>query len=171
MTEPKETIFSCKIFDVCKTYQIGRSGTKHSRYLVRHPGGVGILPILNDGRAVLIRQFRIAVENYIYEIPAGMREPGEAPQNTAERELIEETGYRAERWTQLPSFYATPGYDTERIYLYMAEGLTEGEDALEDGEDLKVSIFTRDEIIQMIDRCEIEDGKTLVALLWWLNRK
>ena len=163
--DESEIIFSCPIFKLEKTWQLGRSGKKHTRYVIRHPGGVGILPILPSGKILLIRQFRVAVGRYIYEIPAGMREPGEAPLVTAQRELKEETGYTAEKWTPYPSFYASPGYLDEKLFLFLAEDLIPGETALEDGENLSSLSVSLEKALEMIDAGEIEDGKTVGAIL------
>ena len=163
--DKNEIIFSCPIFKLEKTWQIGRSGKKHTRYVVRHPGGVGILPILPGGELLLVKQFRVAVGRYIYEIPAGMREPGEEPLTTARRELKEETGYTAEKWTPYPSFYASPGYLDEKLFLFLAEGLIPGESALEDGENLSLITVSLEKALEMIDSGEIEDGKTVGAIL------
>lgn len=167
--EGDSPLFSCRIFHIVKKFQKGRSGQLHPRFVIHHPGGVGILPILPDGRVILIRQFRIAADRFLYEIPAGMKEPGEEPVETAKRELKEETGYSATQWTPLPSFYASPGYLTERIDLFAATGLVAGESALEDGEDLSLFIADQETIRRMIDNGEIEDAKTLVALLTLFN--
>lgn len=167
--EPEEVLLHCRIFDIIKKYQIGRSGKKHERFVVRHPGGVAILPVLSDDEVVLIRQYRSAIDRFVYELPAGTREPGEEIQRTAERELIEETGFRAERWTFLTSFWSSPGILTEKIHIYRADGLTVGKSALEDGEILKPCILRRDEITRLIQSGEIADGKTLVGLLAWLG--
>ena len=163
--DENEIVFSCPIFKLEKTWQLGRSGQKHTRYVVRHPGGVGILPILPGGEILLIRQFRVAIGRFILEIPAGMREPGEDPLVTARRELKEETGYTAEKWTPYPSFYASPGYLDEKLHLFLAEGLTPGESALEDGENLSVLSVPLAKALEMIDSGEIEDGKTVGAIL------
>lgn len=164
-----EPLFSCRIFKIIERFQTGRSGAVHKRFIVEHPGGVGILPILDDGRIVLIRQYRAAIDKYIWEIPAGTREAGEEPAVTAMRELIEETGYRAERLERLPSFWSSPGFLTEKIDLFLATGLTAGPSALEDGEDLTLETFEPSRVRAMIASGEIEDGKTLVALLAWFD--
>ena len=163
--DENETIFSCPIFRIEKTWQTGRSGKKHTRYVIRHPGGVGVLPILPGGELLLVKQFRVAVGRFIYEIPAGMKEPGEEPLLTAQRELKEETGYTAGKWTPYPAFYASPGYLDEKLTLFLAEDLTPGESALEDGENLSVFSVPLDKALEMINSGEIEDGKTVGAIL------
>ena len=160
-----EVIFETKVFDVVKRYQIGHSGKKLTRFVIRNRGAVAILPILDDGRIVLVRQYRSPAQRYIYEIPAGTREIGEEPLITATRELIEETGYHAERIWLMTHFFSSPGIFQEELYLFKATGLTPGDSHLEDGEDLEVRLFTKDELRRMICAGEIEDGKTLLALL------
>ena len=166
---PEEVLLHCRIFDIIKKYQIGQSGKKHERFVVRHPGGVAILPVLSENEVVLIRQYRSAVDRYIYELPAGTREEGEDIRHTAERELIEETGFRAGCWTFMTAFWSSPGILTEKIYIYRADDLTAGDSATEDGEILKPCILRREEIVKLIQSGEIADGKTLVALLAWLG--
>lgn len=166
-----EVLFSCPIFKIIKTFQTGQSGKKHARFVIRHPGGVGILPVLPDGRIILVRQFRVAVDRFIYEIPAGMKEAGENPIDTARRELKEETGYTARNWVPFPSFYASPGYITEKIDLFLATDLTPGDSALEDGENLSLFITDLETALKMVERGEIEDAKTVIALLNFNNRQ
>ena len=96
-TSSESVVFKSRIFDVVERSYPGRSGAVQKRHIVKHPGAVGIIPILSDGRVLLISQFRISFQKVIYEIPAGTREAGEDPSKTAERELIEETGYTAGR--------------------------------------------------------------------------
>ena len=152
--QPEEVLLHCRIFDIIKKYQIGQSGKKHERFVVRHPGGVAILPVLSENEVVLIRQYRSAVDQYIYELPAGPRE---------------ETGFRAGRWTFMTAFWSSPGILTEKIYIYRADDLTAGDSATEDGEILKPCILRREEIVKLIQSGQIADGKTLVALLGWLG--
>jgi len=171
MAEQDKTLWECRIFRVIEREQTGRSGAVHKRYIVKHPGGVGVLPVLDSDHVVLIRQYRIAVDQYIYEIPAGLREAKEManPEETARRELKEETGYTAARWARLPSIWSSPGFCAESIDIFLAEDLTPGETALEDGEDLSTEILDREQIKAMIQEEKIKDAKTLVALLAWLN--
>lgn len=160
-----EVLFQTKVFDVVKRYQIGRSGRKLTRFVIRNRGAVAILPILDDGRVVLVRQYRSPARRYIYEIPAGTREAGEEPIVTATRELTEETGFHADRIWLMTHFFSSPGIFQEELYLFKATGLTPGESQLEDGEDLEVRLFTKDELRHMVCTGEIEDGKTLLAIL------
>ncbi len=159
-----EILFQSKLFRVEKTWQTGRSGNQLERHVIVHPGAVGILPLLDDGRVVLLRQYRVAVDAYLIELPAGTLEPGEPPIETAQRELIEETGYTAAKMEPLLTFFSSPGILRERLHLFLATGLVPGETALEDGEDIELLIADWDEIRGMIARGEITDAKTLIGL-------
>ena len=139
--------------------------------IVRHPGASAIVPMLSDlhgadPQVLLIRQYRYAADGYLYEIPAGRLEPGEAPLDCAIRELKEETGCTAERMQPLVSMFTTPGFTDERIHFFVASGLTRGEskpDVDEFAESVTMS-FTR--ALEMIRTGEIQDTKTAFALLY-----
>lgn len=167
---PDKELFQSRKFKIVERMQIGRSGALLKRQVVKHPGAIGIVPILPDGRVLLIKQYRIALEKEIYEIPAGTREPGEEPIITAKRELIEETGYRTDNFTELTTIYTSPGILQEELVLYLAQDLTPGESAPEDGEKINLTPMTWDEINQLIDAGEIADGKTLAGLFLTLRR-
>jgi ADP-ribose pyrophosphatase len=138
--------------------------------MLRHSGAAAVVPFLDDPtsddpRLVLIRQFRHATDGYLWEIPAGRREHGEPPLDTAHRELREETGYTATTMTKLTQIWTTPGFTDEVIHLYMAGGLTEGVTAHEHDEVLELHEFRLSEVVAMIERSEITDCKTCVAVL------
>lgn len=158
-------LFQSRIFGVVERTQVGRSGKILKRQVVKHPGAVAIVPILPDGRVLLIEQYRVALQKTIFEVPAGTREVGEEPLATATRELIEETGYSAGKIERLTAIYSSPGILQEELILYLATDLTPGESALEDGEKIELRPKTWDEIDAMIAAEEIVDAKTLVALL------
>ncbi len=139
--------------------------------MFRHPGAAAVVPMLDDlqgpdPRVLLIRQFRHAADGVIWEIPAGRLDPGEAPEKCARRELAEETGMRAARLERLTTFYTTPGFTDERIHLFLAGGLEEGEHNREADEFLELCPTRWSVVMDMIERGEIMDGKTLVALLY-----
>lgn len=160
-----EILFRSRLFQVEKRFQTGRSGKQLERHVILHPGAVGILPLLDDGRVVMIRQYRIAVDEVLVEIPAGTLEPNEEPIRTAARELTEETGYTAKTIEPMTTIFSSPGILQETLHLFVATGLVPGETDLEDGEDIQLLILTWDEIRKMIAAGEIRDAKTLVALL------
>lgn len=134
------------------------------REIVEHPGGVGIVTITDDNCLILVRQYRKAVNRVLLEIPAGKLEINEEPRETAIRELKEETGYEAKNLKYLLEFYTSPGYTTEKIYLFMASSLIEGDKDLDDGEYCEVEKYSIDELIKMIDRGEIIDSKTIIGI-------
>jgi ADP-ribose pyrophosphatase len=139
--------------------------------MLRHPGAAAVVPFLDppggaDPRAVLIRQFRHAVDSYIWEVPAGRLDGGESPESCAERELEEETGMRARRLERLTTIYTTPGFTDERIHLFLADGLEPGAEHREADEFMELHTLRWSQVLEMIDRGEIVDGKTLVSLLF-----
>jgi ADP-ribose pyrophosphatase len=140
-------------------------GVEARRELVVHPGSVVVLPILADGRVVLVRQFRYAARQSLWELVAGSLEPRENVLAAARRELLEETGYRARTVRRLLSFYPSPGFLTERMHLVQARGLTSGQAQPEVDERIDVGRFSRAELHRMVSSGRIQDGKTLVALL------
>lgn len=143
--------------------------------MLRHSGAAAIVPFLDDPndadpRIVLIRQFRHATDGWLWEIPAGRRESGEPPLDTAHRELREETGYLAERIIPITWIWTTPGFTDEIIHLYAASGLSRGPTAHEHDEVLELHEVRYSEALAMIRRGEITDAKTCVALLAWQLR-
>ena len=134
------------------------------RYVVVHPGAVVILPILPDGRIVMLRQRREAVESELWELPAGTREPTEDPIETAARELVEETGYRASNITPITEFFTSPGVMTERMHAFLATDLAFVGQALEDGEQISVETMDPDRLRNMLMDGKILDGKTVAVL-------
>ena len=124
-----------------------------------------IVPLLAGDRVCLIRNERVAVGKTLIELPAGTIDPPEEPVTTAVRELQEETGFAATQWQELPGFFMSPGILRERMHVFVAEGLSEGAPARESGEDIDNLIVAWDEALAMIDRGEIEDAKTICALL------
>lgn len=148
-----------------------RSGGVKYKDMLVHPGAVAIVPVLDDGRLVLIRNRRFAVGRQLWEIPAGTLEKGEDPAPCAGRELIEETGYRAETITPLAEFFTAPGFCDERMHVFLASGLTEVGQKLEDTEDIEVHRLSVDEVRAMIRDGQIEDSKTIAAVYRYLDRE
>jgi ADP-ribose pyrophosphatase len=139
--------------------------------MVRHPGASAVIPFLDpldspDPRIVLIRQYRYAASGYVYEIPAGRLDEGEAPEACASRELREETGYAADQLVHLTTFYTTPGFTDERIYLFAAAGLSEGDSQTESDEVLDLVPVTLSRAMAMIASGELIDGKSMVAIFF-----
>ena len=154
-------------YDVVEVQQPTRTGGSRPRQVIRHPGAVVIVPMVDADHVCLIRNERVSVGKWLVELPAGTMEPPTPPAAMAARELKEETGYTAERWRELPGFYASPGILSERMHLFVAEELTQGDHAREEGENIDNLIVPWSEAIAMVDRGEIEDAKTICGLLMW----
>lgn len=145
-------------------------GGSRTRSVVRHPGAVAIVPVLDDGRICLIANYRVSIGKTLWEIPAGTLEPNEGPAATAERELTEETGFRAARWERLASYYLSPGILDELMHVFVARELTAGDPAREPGEEIENHCVPLAEALAMIDDGRICDAKTIAALLLYDRR-
>ncbi|HEX4414924.1 MAG TPA: NUDIX hydrolase [Lacipirellulaceae bacterium] len=165
MSANERTLLENRRFAVVERTVTRPDGQAASVQFVRHPGSVAILPILDDGRICLIRNRRLTVDKTLIEIPAGTREPDEEPLKTAHRELAEETGYRARRMEEMVSYYPSPGISSERMHLYVARELTAGDTAREANEEIENYLVTWDDAMALVERGEIVDGKTILALL------
>ena len=143
------------------------SGRTTIREVVLHPGGVAAIPVLKDGRLLLIRQFRYPIGKFILEIPAGKLDSGQSPLETIAREIEEETGYCAGVLTPECTFYTTPGISDESIHLFLARELTLKAQRLEEGEHITVEAYTLEECLEKIRAGEINDGKTILGILWY----
>jgi len=148
-------------------------GASAVREYVRHPGAVMIVPMLTDAQGevqlVLERQFRYPVAQVMIEFPAGKLDPGEASQSCAQRELLEETGYRAEQWALAGRLHPVISYSTEVIDIWFARGLTAGERQLDAGEFLEVFTASPAQLLAWCRDGQVTDGKTLTAALWLQN--
>jgi ADP-ribose pyrophosphatase len=164
MSPQDETLLSTPRFDVVRRQSTDFDGTVEEREVVLHRGAVVILPLLADGRVVLIRNRRAAAGETLWEVPAGTREPGEPPEMTALRELQEETGYSAGQIEWVREFFVSPGILSELMQLYRATDLIPGPTALEPGEHIQVQAVRWDDALAMAMSGEIRDAKTLVAL-------
>ncbi len=171
MSNAEQTMFQGRRFSVVEKNVTRADGQIGSVQYVRHNGSVAILPLLNDDRVCLIRSRRLTVDKTLIEVPAGTREPDEPPAETARRELAEETGYRATSFEELVAYYPSPGVLSERMWIFVAKGLTEGPPAREANEEIENLVVTWAEALAMIDRGEIQDGKTILAILLWDRRE
>ena len=147
------------------------NGTIGELEMIRHPGASAVVPFLtdpagDDPTVLLIRQYRYAAERYLYEVPAGRLDPGEAPDACARRELREETGCQADRVEHLITMYTTPGFTDEKIHLFMATGITRGEDTREADEFIETETMPLSRALSLVERGEIQDGKTALALMY-----
>jgi ADP-ribose pyrophosphatase len=154
-----------KVLDLDVDEVVEPGGVRGIREVVRQRGSVAALPVFDDDRVVLVRQYRYAVDAHVWELPAGRREPGESPEDGARRELEEEVGLRAARLEPLLTFWTTPGFCDEVMHLFRATGLEPVPPRPEADENIEHAAFTLDEAMAMIGRGEIREGKTLVALL------
>lgn len=167
----EETLSSERVFDG-KLLQVYRDrvrlpdGSEGVREHVKHPGAVLIVPLLDDGRVVLERQYRYPLDRVFIEFPAGKIDPGEDPLATGQRELLEETGYRAQHWECLGTIHNAIGYSNERIVIYLARGLTDGTSQLDHGELLEVFELPFADLLHAIRRGEVTDVKTVIAAYW-----
>lgn len=142
------------------------SGHEGEREYIVHPGAVLVIPMLDDGRLVLERQYRHPLGRVFIELPAGKIDPNESPLLTGQRELFEETGYLAEEWIYLTAQHPCIGYSDEIIYVYLARGLQAGQHQRDADEALEVFEASLPECLSMVQRGEITDGKTIIALFW-----
>jgi ADP-ribose pyrophosphatase len=158
-------LYNGKIFNVVLEKVTLPNGAVKNREIVRHPGAAAMVPLLDDGKLVLIKQYRHAVGRFLWEIPAGTLEPNEDPIECAQRELAEETGYTADSLDKLTEILPAPGYTDEHIHIFLATGLTQAEQNLQDDEVLKAEAIAFDTALDMITGGEIQDAKTIIGLL------
>ncbi|QOJ15254.1 MAG: NUDIX hydrolase [Planctomycetia bacterium] len=154
-------------FDVVRALRRDPSGREHAHEIVAHPGAAVILPVLADGRIVLIRNWRVAAGAELLELPAGTLEPGEAPLTCAARELREETGYSAAVVTPLTRFYSSPGICTEVLHLFAATGLTGGAQSLDAGECIRVEPMAVSAALAAVRDGRIMDAKSIAGILFY----
>ncbi len=164
-----KTVFRGRVFDVRRERVAEPGGLTATREFVVHNGSVVVIPILPDGRTLLVHQYRHATGQYLWELVAGRIEPGEKPLVAARRELAEETGYSARRFTKLLSFFATPGFVNERLVVYAAEGLTPGIARPDSDEQINTKPFSIRELERMMRRGRLRDAKSIAAILFYLR--
>jgi ADP-ribose pyrophosphatase len=140
-------------------------GAESERDVVRLPGGSVVVPIDQEGYVYLVSQYRAAVRRVTLELPAGRLEPGESPEACAERELLEETGYRAGTWKRLTSIFSSPGYSDEVLHIFLATDLQYGEPDPDEGEFINTLMFPFDEVVDLVVSGDIRDSKTVIGIL------
>lgn len=165
----REIIYEGPAFGLRRDEVLEPTGVRTIREVVTHPGSVVVLPVLPDGRIIVIRQYRHAIGQFFWELVAGRMEVGENPQKSAARELIEETGYRAKRFRVFLDVFPTPGFLEEHMFLLLAEGLTAGEAEPEEDEKIISRAFTRRELEQMIQQRKMRDAKSIAGLLYYFR--
>ncbi len=172
-----KTVFQGRVFSVTSELVKEPEGIAVHREVVRHGGSVVILAVdgdPNDPRVLLERQYRHAAGKYLWELPAGSLDDGEDALAGGKRELLEETGYRARKWSRALFFYPSPGFLDETMTIYLAQGLTAGEARPEADEFITWKLTPLSQMLRMVWSGKIEDGKTIAGVLWlaeWMRRR
>ncbi|MBI2686673.1 MAG: NUDIX hydrolase [Acidobacteria bacterium] len=164
--ESKE-LLRTPIFRVTMDRAVDPEGFEIDRAIIRHGGSAVVLPVDEKGRVLLARQFRLPANDYLWEIPAGRLDPGETPLKAAKRELKEETGLSAKKWTRLFSLFMSPGFLAEKMHIYVAQELKQGKTQFMDDERIESQWYTPKQMNEMIKAGRIIDGKTICAWLAW----
>jgi ADP-ribose pyrophosphatase len=162
-------VYKGRVFGVRRDEVIEPTGVRATREVITHPGSVVVMPLFDDGRILLIRQFRYAARQFLWELVAGRIDPGESVRQSAARELIEETGYRAKRFRVFLDLFPSPGFLEERMWILVAEGLAPGKAEPEEDERIKARAFTRAELERMIKRRTLRDAKSIAGLLYYFR--
>jgi ADP-ribose pyrophosphatase len=168
-TVKSEKIFEGKIVNL-RVDTVELENQKYAkREIVDHKSASAIIAINDKNEIILVKQYRKAVEDFLYEIPAGLMNVSEDPMECAIRELKEETGYETANIKKIYEFYSSPGFTNEKIFLYKAEELTSGQTIFDEDENIEIINITKDEAKQMLANGSITDSKTIIGILYWLN--
>jgi ADP-ribose pyrophosphatase len=160
-------VYRCSLFWVTEDHASDGKGYEIRRSIVRHAGSAVMMAVDAKKRVLLVRQYRLPAAMEMWELPAGRLDPGESPLQAAKRELREETGCRARKWKKLATFYASPGFVSEKMTIFLATELKEGEAEPMDDERIECRWFTSAEIDAMLQSGKIIDGKTMIGYLTW----
>ena len=163
------TVYRGPVFGIRRDEVIEPSGVRTTREVITHPGSVVVLPVLPDGRILLIQQYRHATRQYLWELVAGRMDSGETPKVAAARELIEETGYRAKRFRVFLDVFPTPGFLEERMFILLAEDLTAGEAEPEEDEKIISHAYNRKQLEEMIRSGKLRDAKSIAGILFYFR--
>jgi len=164
-----EMVFRGKVFGVRRDQVVEPGGVHATREVVTHSGSVVVLPVFKDGKVLLIRQYRHATRQYLWELVAGRIDQGESVKKAGARELKEETGYTAKRFSEFLDFFPTPGFLEERMHLLLAEGLEAGKAQPEADEKIISHAYTVEELKQMMRKGKLRDGKSIAGLLYYMS--
>ena len=162
-------VYEGPVFGVRRDEVLEPGGVRATREVVTHSGSVVVLPVLDDGKVVLIRQYRHAARQYLWELVAGRIDAGETPKRAAARELLEETGYRAKRFSVFLDVFPTPGFVEERMFILLAEELKAGEAQPEEDERIEVRTYRVKELKQMIRGKKLKDAKSVAGILYYVT--
>ncbi len=163
------TVHRGRVFEMVTENITLANGTRFDIDIIRHPGAAAMVAVSDENNVILIRQYRHAIGTYIWEIPAGTLAPEEKPEECAKRELIEETGFSAERWQKLGEITPVPGYSDERIHIFLARDLSAVSQNLNADEMLDVHEIPFENVMEMISKGDIQDGKSIAGLFMALN--
>lgn len=166
-TISSEELIRTPIFTVTMDRAFDPDGFEIKRAIVQHAGSAVVMPVDAGRRVLLVRQYRLPVGKYLWELPAGKVDEGETPLQAARRELAEETGYRAKKWEKLAIFYPSPGFLAEKMTIYLAHDLTEGVKTPMEDERIETKWFTAKEIDELIRSYKIIDAKTQIGFMKW----
>jgi ADP-ribose pyrophosphatase len=159
-------VYDCGLFRVTEDRAVDpKTGFQIKRSVVRHIGSAVVMAVDDKKRILLVRQYRLPAERYLWELPAGRLDTGETPLQAARRELAEETGFKARTWTKLATFWVSPGYVQERMTIFLATNLKEGVATPMDDEQIEMAWFTRKQVADMIAKGGIQDAKTMIGFL------
>ena len=162
-----KTLLKTPIFTVTEDDAYDPSGFEIKRAIIKHQGSAVMMAVDDKNRILLVRQYRLPAKSYLWELPAGRLDEGETVLQAAKRELREETGLKARKWTKLVSFYASPGYVDEKMTIYLAQDLTHGEQEPMEDERIEIAWFTPKDIESRIEKGTIIDAKTMIGLYAW----
>jgi ADP-ribose pyrophosphatase len=164
-----KVVFKGKVFSVRRDEVLEPSGVKATRDVIAHSGSVVVMPVLDDGKIVLIRQYRYAARQYLWELVAGRIDAGEDVKQAAARELIEETGLRAKKMRVFLDFWPSPGFLEEKMFVLIAGGVTQGKAEPEEDEKIEAKAFSQAELEKMLRTGVLRDGKTISSLLFYFR--
>ena len=165
----KELLYAGRVFKLMRENITLENGVSTSLDIIRHPGASAMVPIYDTNTVLLIKQYRHAVGGFIWEVPAGTLNDSEAPLECAKRELVEETGFNAETWEKLGEITPVPGYSDERIHVFLASDLRPARQNLDSDEVLSVHKIKLNDVVDMVNKGEIQDSKTISSLFMAIN--
>ena len=169
-----KTVFRGRVFSVVTDRVAEPNGVIAQRDVIRHPGSIVVLAVdesTGNPRILLERQYRYAANAYMWELPAGRIDEGETKLAAAKRELLEETGYTAKKWTRALRFYASPGFVDETMDVYLAEKLIKGEAQPEEDERIAARLVPLEQVVRMVMTGKITDAKTMTSVLWFAKKR